>query len=383
MKTTRDMKDFGQDGLPLVLEARIRAFDLLGDYLRSLDERGKEEYGQEETSWLELVERVRCANTFFSASEIEQALCQWGKLLEEKVLRRWLLPYAEGIGLMEERRSTRKNSRRPCLAIVMAGNLPLVGFHDYLCGMICGLDLQVKLSSKDNLLLPFLHGRLMEIVRSDVSLGRKCSPQELFGKVDFRTGSLDGFDAIIATGSGNTFRYFEYYFGKYPHILRHNRSSCALLDQTETEADLQALAKDMFTYYGLGCRSVSKIFVPKGYDFGPLLRSMEAESRLLMENDSYRNNYDYHKSIYLVNRHPFYDTGSCILTESSALSSPMSVVYYEYYDSRQDCEREIGRRKEELQCVVGRGFIPFGKAQSPGLEDYADHVDTLSFLLEL
>lgn len=362
----------------LLQEMRIQAFSRFGDSLEDLSG---------DIAWNRLLEKVVAVNPFFTQENVNRAVRQWRNALCHERLTEWLAPYASRLREAEGRDSyVRRKSgycpSRPSVALVMAGNLPLVGFHDYLCGMICGYDLQIKMSSKDNLLLPFLHERLLQLC--DEGNGRaKETITPIFGKVCFKTGELRDFDAIIATGSGNTFRYFEYYFGKYPNILRHNRSSCAVLDNTESIGELSALADDVFAYYGLGCRSVSKLYVPEGYDFKPLLDTFREKSMELCKNESYRNNYDYYKSIFLVNRQHFFDTGGCMLLESEKPASPMSVIHYEYYRDIDNCRTIISKMKGQLQCVVGHGFIPFGHAQSPALYDYADGIDTMDFLCGL
>lgn len=260
----------------------------------------------------------------------------------------------------------RMPSRSKNIALVMAGNIPVVGFHDYLSVLLCGYSAQVKLSSKDPFLLPFLHEKLGD-----------CAD------VEFTQGQVSGFDAIIATGSGNTFRYFDYYFGRYPHLLRKNRTSCAILNGNENREELAGLADDVFSYFGLGCRNVSKLYLPEGYDLTVLAEAFSMKTQDLVQNNSYKNNYDYYKSIYLVNRWPHLDTGTALLSESQRMDSPVSVVYYEYYKDIKKLQDFLAANQESLQCVIGEGGLPFGSAQQPGLSDWADGVDVLDFLLSL
>lgn len=361
----------------LLQEMRIQAFSRLGDSLENLSA---------DIVWNELLDRLVTVNPFFTPENVNRAVKQWRNALCYENLTEWLAPYTSKLGDAREREiyvpQSGERPSRPSVAIVMAGNLPLVGFHDYLCGMICGYDLQIKMSSKDNFLLPFLHERLLQLCDEGDSRAKETI-NPIFGKVCFKTDELRNFDAIIATGSGNTFRYFEYYFGKYPNILRHNRSSCAVLDNTESDKELSALADDVFAYYGLGCRSVSKLYVPEGYDFMPLLDAFREKSMELCGNESYRNNYDYYKSIFLVNRQQFFDTGGCMLLESEKTASPMSVIHYEYYKDIDNCRTILSQASEQLQCVVGHGYVPFGCAQSPALYDYADGIDTMDFMCDL
>ena len=337
---------------------RIEAFARLGSYLRRIEE--QEDYKA-------LLARVEAENPFFTPASLRLAIAEWSRLLTEENLSGWIYPYAGSL--------PRKGGR---LALVMAGNLPLVGFHDYLCGLLCGFSLQIRLSSKDSLLLPFLHQKLQRLARPESGFAEGGDLTVCFSKT-----RMEAFDAIIATGSGNTFRYFDYYFGKYPHILRRNRTSCAVLSGTETEAELQSLACDVFAYFGLGCRSVSKLYVPQGYDMAALAGQLAKASAPLMQTTCYKNNYDYHKAIYLVNRRPHLDTGSSLLVESEAAASPVSVVYYQTYADKKALDATLESMRDSLQCVVGQGYLPFGKAQSPALNDYADGVNTLDFLCRI
>lgn len=329
-----------------LIEKRIRELSALGDYLRE---------AASDASWRQVVDKACAANGFFTPRNIERAVAQWASLLNEKGLRAWLEPYADKIP-----------DKPKEIAIVMAGNIPLVGFHDYLCALLCGYSAQVKLSSKDAMLLPFLNGKM-----------------ESGSKVRFTQESIKDFDAIIATGSGNTFRYFDYYFGKYPHLLRKNRTSCAVLNGNESRADLEKLADDVFAYFGLGCRNVSKIYLPKGYDIRGLVDAFAPYTQELAANNGYKNNYDYYKSIYLVNGRPHYDTGAALFTESEGMASPMSVVYYGYYRNKEELQALLHKNREQIQCVVGEGGLPFGSAQQPGLSDWADGEDVLNFLVSL
>jgi hypothetical protein len=259
--------------------------------------------------------------------------------------------------------------------VVMAGNIPLVGFHDFLCVLISGNCFLGKLSRNDYYLLP----TLAQILTSIDSRYKE--------RITFTTDKIQGFDAVIATGSNNTSRYFEYYFGKYPHIIRKNRNSIAILSGHETPEDLAALTMDMFLYFGLGCRNVNKIFVPAGYNFFQLTEACKQFADYINHNN-FRNNYDYYKTIFLMNNQSFIDGGFYILQENQLLHNPVSVFHYEYYIVISEVQSFIADNKENLQCIVGNmaeipGIIPFGKAQKPHLDDYADNIDTIEFLLKL
>jgi hypothetical protein len=255
------------------------------------------------------------------------------------------------------------------VGLIMAGNIPLVGFHDFLSVLISGNNLIAKTSSKDNELIRFISNML-------------CDINPLFSeRIEFTEGTLQNFDIVIATGSDNSSRYFEYYFGKYPNIIRRNRNSIAIIEGDETAAELENLGTDIFSYFGLGCRNVSKIYCPEGYDLKKMCEHWNSFSEVIAHS-KYANNYDFNKAVYVVNRESFHDTGYLLLKEDLRLSSPVSVLYYEYYESQDAVRQQTENLKEKIQCIVGRGNIPFGKAQSPHLWDYADGIDTIEFLLK-
>ena len=256
----------------------------------------------------------------------------------------------------------------------MAGNIPMVGFHDFICCFLSGHHAVIKLS-KDDLILFRAIAKIME----DFDPASK----EFFSIVD----KLENFDAVIATGSNNTARYFEYYFGKYPHIIRKNRNSVAVLSGNESEDDLSNLGEDIFRYFGLGCRNVSKLYVPVGYKFNHLFEAVQKFEKVQFQS-KYVNNYDFNKSIYLVNKGDHFDNGFLLLKEDNAIVSPISVVFFEYYNDIESVRSILANRTEEIQCVVGDNslasdFVQFGEAQNPKLWDYADGIDTLKFLSDL
>jgi len=199
--------------------------------------------------------------------------------------------------------------------------------------------------------------------------------------IRFTEGTLSGFDVAIATGSNNTSRYFEYYFGKYPNIIRKNRISVAILDGSESEKELKELGVDIFSYFGLGCRNVSKLYIPEDYDLNNLIKKWDGFSGVI-GNNKYANNYDFNKAVYLVNREKFLDTGYLLLREEQGLSSPVAVLFYERYNSYINTIQDIDLMQDRIQCIVSRDHTPFGKAQQPHLWDYADGIDTIEFLLK-
>lgn len=262
------------------------------------------------------------------------------------------------------------------VGLVMAGNIPLVGWHDVQCVFVAGHRAQIKLSDKDQYLLPCLL-RMLEQIDARTAAYFEVVPQ------------LRGFDAVIATGSNNTSRYFEAYFAHVPNIIRRNRNAIAILNGSESAEELTALSDDVFRFFGLGCRNVSKIYVPQGYDFTPLLDALH-ERREIILHDKYRNNYDYNFALYTLNKTPFYMAGSILITENAGFSSRIAALHYERYDTIKDLEQQLYAHRDAIQCVISRPgllahtpSIPFGQAQEPELWDYADGVDTMQFLLLL
>jgi hypothetical protein len=334
----------------MTIDERIQAFSKLGNYLNAIDKDDLEI----------LIGRAKMHNAWFTNDNIRTALQGLGTYLEEDRLRRWTNAY----NLI--------NVSSKAVAIVMAGNVPFVGFHDLLSVLIAGHSAQIKLSSKDSILIPHLTSKLTE-------LEPRFSPQLTYVE------QLKGFDAVIATGSDNSARYFDYYFAKYPHIIRKNRTSVAILTGNETTDELNALGGDIFTHFGLGCRNVSKIFVPEGYSFNKFFESIESYQPII-HHHKYHNNYDYQKSIMLVNSVAFLDNGFLMVTENEKMVSPISVVYYESYNSIERLKTTLASIKEKTQCIVGKvtpATVSFGQAQYPELWDYADQIDTLKFLSEL
>ncbi|MES2630062.1 MAG: acyl-CoA reductase [Bacteroidota bacterium] len=256
------------------------------------------------------------------------------------------------------------------VAIIMAGNIPLVGFHDLISVLATGHRALVKLSSDDEVLMKAVITLLGE---TDARL------KEL---ITIAEGPLKNFDAVIATGSDNTSRYFEHYFGKYPHVIRKNRTSLAVLTGNETKEELELLGDDIFTYFGMGCRNVSHLLVPRGYNFHEFFEAMLVYGDMINHN-KYVNNYEYHRAIFLLEQIPFLDNNFLMIREHDELFSPLSVIHYSFYDSAEDITNYILDHSNKIQCVTGNGYLPLGKAQQPALWDYADGVDTPGFLAAL
>lgn len=334
----------------MTLNQRIHAFSQLGNHLKKLSEEAFEL----------LAESVRTENPWFTKENARMALQGIIEYLQADQLKQWTSKYQL------------EPSKPKTIALVMAGNIPLVGFHDFLCVLISGNHVQIKPSSKDSKLLQYIIKQLISF------------EPEFQDRVTFKD-KLQDFDAIIATGSDNSARYFEYYFGKYRNIIRKNRTSCAVLTGNESADDLEKLGTDIFSYFGLGCRNVSKIYVPLNYNFQKLLSSWDTFKDVI-HHHKYCNNYDYQKSILLVNVAPFLDNGFILLQENERLVSPISVLYYERYAHDSDLRMKLLENAEKLQCIVGKeepATIPFGQAQYPHVWDYADQLDTLKFLSEL
>ena len=311
----------------------------------------------------DIFEKAEQQNSWFTRANVIFAFKSWSDALSENNVKQWLSQYQ-----LPQTTSPKK------ILIIMAGNLPLVGFHDLLCVLVAGHKAIVKLSSDDGVLLPYLIKQM------------KAFAPEWAEAVAFTDDKVTEYDAVIATGSDNTARYFEYYFGKKPHIIRKNRHSVAVLTGEETPEELQDLGKDIFLYYGLGCRSVSKLFVPQGYDFDLLFQAIYPYKEII-EEQKYANNYDYNKAVYLMSLYKLLENGFLLLKEDEHYGSPIATLFYEYYTNKEALKKKLATDREKIQCVVGHNFIdgeiPFGQTQTPKLWDYADGVNTLTFLLNL
>ncbi len=327
---------------------RTQYFDLLtrlGDYIN--------ENGQE---WQDTKLRAADANPWFDAAHVDRAASAIAnRFLKRDLLEAWAAKYPE--------------TKTPKLiGIVMAGNIPLVGFHDLLCGLMSGHRLMIRTSSKDEILIKHLAAKLT-----------LWSPA-MASQVTF-SDRLNGCDAYIATGSNNTARYFEQYFGKWPHIIRRNRTSVAVLDGSETTEELVALSDDVYMYFGLGCRNVTQIYVPRAYNFEPLLRAFHCKNDYANLH-KYKNNYDYHLAIYLLNRVPYMSSESLLVVENDLPFSAVSVLHYKYYDDVLALRKQL-TANNDIQAIAGHDYLPFGSLQQPALNDYADGVDTMKFLTDL
>jgi len=325
----------------------------LGEKLAKLDESQLNEW----------TARIYANNPWFTPENIKSAFEGWIKMLQPEAVEEWLNHYSISIPLTPK-----------TVGLVMAGNIPFAGFHDMLCVLTAGHKVKAKRSSQDRLLPEYI-----------LSLIQEIDPQ-VASRVEW-VERIENIDAVIATGSGNTSRYFHYYFAKWPHIIRKNRTSVAVLSGTETDDELRALGKDVFTYFGLGCRNVSKIFIPEGGSPEPVLRVFEEFEKVKTHN-KFANNYDYNRSVYYLNHIPFFDNLVLILKEDEQLASPIGVLYYEFYKNVNQLQLKLEAEREKIQCIVSRpdlidGAVPFGQAQSPSISDYADGVGTMEFLLNL
>ena len=350
------------------LNQRITAFSNLGQFLKDFvadAEKTNLQLANFETLKEELhavVETSKRQNAWFTIQNTHQALTSWSQNLSSESLKNWLSEYALNKTEAKE------------VAVIMAGNLPLVGFHDFLSVLITGHKVIAKLSSDDKMLLPCLAKVLIQL------------EPEFKDAISFTQERLPQFDAVIATGSNNTARYFEYYFKNKPNIIRKNRNAVAVLTGKESHEQLVHLGDDIFSYFGMGCRSVSKLFVPKDYNFDAFFKAM-FEHKDIINHHKYANNYDYNKAVYLMSLFPILDNEFMILKEDENFSSPISVVFYAYYTTPESLKTSLQQHSDQIQCIVSEGFteneIPFGNAQQPKLNDYADGVDTVAFLLKI
>lgn len=331
---------------------RTNAFLELGHRLKSMDQ----------DVLTGIIEKANNQNPWFTPDNIRLSINGLTQYLEEEKFNTWLSRY-------DISGAQPKN-----IGVVMAGNIPLVGIHDFICVLASGNKLTAKLSSQDNTLIPFIANELIDI-----------NP-EFEKEIEF-VDQLTGIDAVIATGSDNTSRYFDFYFSKYPNIIRKNRTSIAVLTGKESEKELKELGRDIFSYFGLGCRNVSKLFLPSGYDlkeFIPHLNGYES----LINHHKYANNFHYNRTIFLMNQAKHLDNGFALFQENEKLASPISVVYYEEYKDINSLKNDLIPISEKIQCIVSREpvigeGIEFGKAQMPEIWDYADNIDTLEFLTNL
>jgi hypothetical protein len=315
-------------------------------------------------AFISLLELSQSHNGWFTPDQVYFAVQSWAEALTEENLNSWLSKY------------TFDSNQNPAktVGLILAGNIPLVGFHDFLSVLISGHKVVVKTSSNDQHLIKFLANYLIAV------------DSRIADYITFTDGKLEHFDAVIATGSNNTARYFEYYFKDKPSIIRKNRNSVALLNGTESHEDLVGLGEDIFRYFGLGCRNVSKLFVPRGYNFDAFFKAIY-EQRDVIYYEKYANNYDYNKAVFLMSNFQLLDNEFLTIKEDSSYASPISSLFYEYYDDIETIKQQLKNDADQIQCLVSNDLvensIPFGQTQKPKLWDYADDVDTLEFLLQI
>lgn len=347
-------------------QQRLEAFVALGDLLRNFTQSPSEfelfnSAISEDLQYA--VHRAKAENQWFSLEAQHQALTAWSELLTASSLENFTKPY-----------STAESFTSKKIGLILAGNLPLVGFHDVLSVLLFGHVAQVKLSSQDSTLTKALLNELVKIAPAFES------------QIQY-VEQLKTADAIIATGSNNSAKYFEHYFGRFPNIIRKNRTSVAVLTGNETADELANLGKDIFMYYGLGCRNVAKLYVPKGYNFNLFFESIFSFGESIMQHTKYMNNYDYQKAIFLMNGDQLLDNNFLLVKQSELLHSPVGVLFYEEYESLTTVKETLKTLEHEIQCVVSSdqsvSNLALGEAQSPGLLEYADHVDTMQFLSNL
>ncbi|MBP6412693.1 MAG: acyl-CoA reductase [Bacteroidia bacterium] len=354
------------------LKQRVAAFAKLGIYLHQLasNEKNDSDFGELNTLYYsqaqQLISSVKLQNGWFTENNVRNSLLAIADMLQEKHLVNWVSNY-----------QISDSSPAKRIGIVMAGNIPLVGFHDFLSVLMSGNCAVIKLSSDDALLLPMLVRILCNIEPGFVS------------QIDFSVGGLKKIDAVIATGSGNTARYFEYYFSKMPSLIRKNRNSLAVLDGSEEPDELTKLGEDIFNYFGLGCRNVSKLFIPQGYDLDRFFKAIYSFNELINHN-KYANNFDYNRAVYLMgkDKEGLLENGFLFLVKSTEYASPVAVLFYEYYQTIESLNQRFETDQEKIQCIVSnsaliKNSIPLGTSQRPQLWDYADNVDTLRFLVTL
>jgi len=336
----------------LTSNQRITAFEALGHIMAKPDEQLSA-----------LINSANQYNAWFTTQSALMAVSAISGMLNITDLKIWI-----GNGLPNAAKSMHS------VGLILAGNIPIVGFHDILCVLASGHKALIKLSTQDQKFIPYILNKLLEI---------EPGFEQQISYID----RLKDFDAVIATGSNNTSRYFDYYFSKVPHIIRKNRNSVAVLNGLESSEELKALGHDIFDYFGLGCRNVSKLYLPEGYNFSTFFESIE-EFKSVADHHKYNNNYDYNKSIFLVNLDKHLDNGFLLLKEDPRFASPLAVLYYEEYQDLENVGSELLKNKDLIQCIVSNSKLPlstiqFGQSQNPGLLDYADGVDTMKFLREL
>ena len=344
----------------MILSKRIELFVSLGKFFKDFIDKSADKNLTKKLS--DAIQQAKNHNNYFTEENIINCLKNWSYSLQKEKIESFLSSY-----IIEE-----ENPRS--IAIIMAGNIPLVGFHDFLCVILSGNKAIIKLSSKDSHLMHFVLNYFCSICIDFKDYYKICQEK------------LSDYDAVIATGNNLSASKFKEYFNEYPNIIRKSRHSVAVLNGNESNDQLQKLSNDIFNYYGLGCRNVSKVYLPENYDLDLLFRSFMKWKKVI-NNNSYANNYDYHRAIYLLNKEVFFDNGFILLKESKKIGSPVGTLFYEYYDKYEDVKKNLSEISEKIQCIVSneniKNFTEFGKTQSPELTDYADGIDTIDFLLKL
>lgn len=338
---------------------RIEILSVWGNAIGALVDELESEGDHSKNPFQREMVQAKNANAWFTFDNIIRAAKAHVSWLEKSNLESWAAQYPEIDAIKEKKK----------VGIIMAGNIPAVGFHDLLSVLMSGHFPVIKCSSDDKFILPF-YMEVLKKISSD--LAKTISLEERFTNID----------AVIATGSNNSSRYFDYYFGKYPHIIRKNRNSVAILNGDEKEADFINLGNDIFSYFGLGCRNVSKLYVPMEYNFNSFFEAIERFSELLNHN-KFMNNYDYHRALYLLNSEQFLTNNFLLLREAAPIATPVSVLHFEYYEDEKKLEETLKSKEKNIQCIVGGKYLPFGTSQQPRLDEYADGVDTLEFLINL
>ena len=338
-------------------EKQISGLAQLGFYINKFLEVKPENYNEVVEKFAALLRKSEIENSWFTQESQRFALKQWADLLTEENLNHWLSKYKPS-----------HDSKK--VGLILAGNIPMVGFHDVISVILSQHIALIKLSSKDRTILPFLLNKWQEFSEAELQY-------EFVEK-------LQDFDAVIATGSNNTARYLEYYFKDHLSIIRKNRTSIAVLKGDETPEELQLLAEDIFRYYGLGCRNVTRLFIPQDFVIDGLFENF-LNFKEIINHNKYANNYEYNRAIYLLNQERFWDNNFVMLKEDEALFSPLSVINFTRYKNIDEVKNFIKENEENIQAIVakpelGLDSIALGEAQNPDLETYADHVDTMQFL---
>lgn len=339
------------------IESRVLGLNKLSAYIKEFLTKNSENYNENDVEFQQILKKSEIENPWFTADNQKYALKQWSELLTEENINKWLQRY-----------SPSKTSKK--VGLILAGNIPLVGLHDVISVILSNHIPLIKLSSKDKTMLPFLLKKWSEFSDEPIN----------FEFVE----RLENFDAVIATGSNNTARYLEYYFKNHLSIIRKNRTSIAVLKGDETGEELKLLAHDIFQYFGLGCRNVTRIFIPQDFVIDRLFESF-LDFKEIINHNKYANNYDYNRAVYLLNQDKFWDNNFVMLKEDAQLFSPLSVINFSRYSSLDEVKDFIAENEENIQCIVAKNdlgidSIQFGEAQNPGLNTYADNVDTMKFL---